>query len=70
MGVELDGTFDFVVPIRISRQMMLDIDTMSSRFVSRWRNYHPQTSSSLLESGRVSAGINSEIGTPVTRPQF
>ena len=69
IGLELDGTFDFVVPIRISRQMMLDIPTTPA-------DLYPDggTTQRRLEavywSGRVSAGINSEIGTAVTRPIF
>ena len=69
LGLELDGTFDFVVPIRISRQMMLDIDTSPA-------DLYPDggTTTRRLQavywSGRVSAGINSEIGTAVTRPRF
>ena len=69
LGLELDGTFDFVVPIRISRQMMLDIPTTPA-------DLYPDggTTQRRLEavywSGRVSAGINSEIGTAVTRPIF
>ena len=67
LGLELDGTFDFVVPIRISRQMMLDIDASPA-------DLYPDggTTTRRLQavywSGRVSAGINSEIGTAVTRP--
>ena len=69
LGLELDGTFDFVVPIRISRQMMLDIPTTPA-------DLYPDggTTTRRLQavywSGRVSAGINSEIGTAVTRPIF
>ena len=61
IGLELDGTFDFVVPIRISRQMLLDIPTTPA-------DLYPDggTTTRRLEavywSGRVSAGINSEIG--------
>ena len=69
IGLELDGTFDFVVPIRISRQMMLDIPTTPA-------NLYPNggTTSRRLEavywSGRISASTNSEIGTAVTRPLY
>ena len=69
LGLELDGTFDFVVPILISRQMMLDIPTTPA-------DLYPDggTTTRRLQavywSGRVSAGINSEIGTAVTRPIF
>ena len=69
LGLELDGTYDFVVPIRISRQMMLDIPATPA-------DLYPDggTTTRRLQavywSGRVSAGINSEIGTAVTRPRF
>ena len=69
LGLELDGTFDFVVPIRISRQMMLDIPTTPADLYPDGGTTQRRLQA-VYWSGRVSAGINSEIGTAVTRPIF
>ena len=69
IGLELDGTFDFVVPIRISRQMMLDIPTSPADLYPDGGTTTRRLAA-VYWSGRVSAGINSEIGTAVTRPIF
>ena len=69
VGLELDGTFDFIVPVKISRQMMLGIDTTPA-------DLYPVGGTTSRDlacvywSGRISAAANSEIGTAVYRPLY
>ena len=69
LGIELDGTFSFIVNIQIPRRMVIETPTTPA-------DLFPDggTTSRDLESvywsGRVSAAQASEIGVPVSAPQY
>ena len=69
LGIELDGTFSFVVNIGIPRRMVIETPTTPANLFPSGGTTS-RSLESLYWSGRTSASQVAEIGVPVSSPQY